>query len=834
MREKIVDYVKDNTSIIERDRLILTLETIEISEILDIERSRVSKILNKEVSEGNLIKIKGKPVRFLYNFIDLDNTVWDSLDELWNGIILYKNHDIKIIHMDAFTQLVGHNGSLEHAINQAKAAILYPPKGIHTLITGPSGVGKTTFAKTMYEYAMDIGQLSKDAKYVYYNCADYAGNSQLLLSFLFGHVKGAFTGADEEKTGLVDTANGGILFLDEIHRLPPEGQEMLFSILDNGTFRRLGQNSFEQNTVDLLLIGATTEDIDESILATFRRRIPNRIHLEGLKNKKLEERFNFIDNFFKYESTKIQNQVIVDKDVIRYFCFYDCVGNIGQLKNDIQMICARAFAESIINDVKQINVGVDHIEMNEEQRIFFAKEKRNSIFSSSSFLDNIGAQIFLNGQNISSKSMNEQVISIDNYHAEQLLYQNILNSYSELTNSNSNFENTDIKKQLEDFFSVELSVSSDSYKLGTIISSEVFNGVTELFNRMYSENNLVFDNQVRYSLALHIESVKVRLKSGRLESTNNISKKYDDRFHLYSIINESLRNNINIGFPLNEVLAICMFLEAVQVSKQKNGIGVLVVMHGDSTGDSMAQVANDLLDCNHARAIDMKLTDSFTDIVKKVVDHVIKEKYTNGLLILVDMGSLLSLDKIVSEKTGAHIKLISSVSTSLVLEATRKSLLPGMNLDELVRQLNKDVAYLEGTKSELVIEALNTEDIHVVDSLRYDSRILELIKDSTNFIDTEKSISLINDLISKTCSHLKLMITDGIYIKIQFHCQSMIERAIRKESLTNPRMSQVLDSHQNIYKIIRKEIKIVENSYSIVITDDELAYLIEIIINLDF
>ena len=833
MREQIIEYVRQNTKIVKKDKLILSLDTKDLTQSLGFERTRVSKILNREVSDGTLIKIKGKPVKYIYNFLNLDQTIWDDVNNLWKAIFSHQGEIDDEIKLDAFGNLVGHDGSLSYAINQAKAAILYPPRGIHTLITGPSGVGKTTFAKTMHDYALDIGQLAKDAPYVYYNCADYAGNSQLLLSFLFGHVKGAFTGADEEKEGLVDAADGGILFLDEIHRLPPEGQEMLFSILDNGTFRRLGENNSEQHQVDLLLIGATTENVDESILATFRRRIPNVIHLEGLESKKTEERFQLIESFFKYESTKIQNQMNVDKDVIKFFCIYNCVGNIGQLKNDIQMICARAFAEAIINDTQLIKITVDHIQMNEEQRIMFAKEKRNAVITSN-FLDSVGSQIFFNGENISRDSIRGKNISIDNYQEEQLLYQNILNMYSEMAGANQSFDSTDIKNKLEQFFSVELPVNTQAAQLGKILSQEVFDGVKDLFNRLTKEKNLTFDNQVRYSLALHIESVKVKLKSGRLESPRETGdNNYADRFGIYQIVNEVLREHINIKLPNHEVLAICMFLEAVQVSKKKDGVGILIIMHGDSTGSSMAKVANDLLDCNHAKAIDMHLTDSFTDIVKQVVDEVKKEVYQNGVLLLVDMGSLVSLDRIISERTGLDIKLISAVSTPIVLEATRKSLLPGMTLDELTKQIDHDAAYLEGSKAESVISAYKNKKNDLVETLRYDARIFDLIKDSTNFIDTDKSIPLISEAISKICSHLKLVITDAIYIKMQFHCHSMVERGIRKEPLINPRTSEDIVQHAHIYKVLRQEMRMLENAYSIKLSEDEIAYLIEIIVNLE-
>ncbi|MCB6567183.1 sigma-54 factor interaction domain-containing protein, partial [Desulfovibrio desulfuricans] len=82
-------------------------------------------------------------------------------------------------------------------------------------------------------------------------------NPQLLTGMLFGYIKGAFTGANEDKEGLVKEADGGILFLDEIHRLSVEGQEMLFLLMDKGIYRRIGDSS-RVNQAKVLIIGATT------------------------------------------------------------------------------------------------------------------------------------------------------------------------------------------------------------------------------------------------------------------------------------------------------------------------------------------------------------------------------------------------------------------------------------------------------------------------------------------------------------------------------------------------------------------------------------------------
>lgn len=127
-----------------------------------------------------------------------------------------------------FETLVGENASLKVSIQQAKAAILYPPRGLHTIIFGETGTGKSMFAECMYHFAVQSHMLEKAAPFVSFNCADYAQNPQLLFGHIFGIRKGAYIGATEDSPGLIAKADGGILFLDEIHRLPPEGQEMLF------------------------------------------------------------------------------------------------------------------------------------------------------------------------------------------------------------------------------------------------------------------------------------------------------------------------------------------------------------------------------------------------------------------------------------------------------------------------------------------------------------------------------------------------------------------------------------------------------------------------------
>lgn len=291
----VYSYIKDKITLdliiknLEKD-IPIGIDAQEVEKTLNIVRNNASTILNDLLKNDKLIKINSRPVTFIPKDIILSldipnlkkkNNIF-SPEEFKKVLEKSTNYNKK---QDPFTRLIGYNNSLSTQVEQAKTAIMYPPYGLHMLILGESGVGKTTFASTIYEYAKIQKELdTKDFPFVSFNCSDYFNASQLLLSQLFGHVKGAFTGADVDKIGLVEKANNGILFLDEVHRLPPDGQEMLFYLMDKGEFCRLGETSKPRKS-NVLIICATTENPDHTFLSTFLRRIPVTINLPSFRGK---------------------------------------------------------------------------------------------------------------------------------------------------------------------------------------------------------------------------------------------------------------------------------------------------------------------------------------------------------------------------------------------------------------------------------------------------------------------------------------------------------------------------------------------------------------------
>ncbi|ENZ02638.1 hypothetical protein HMPREF1092_01873 [Clostridium thermobutyricum] len=338
------------------------ISAIELSQTMKLDRATISRYLNDLFKENRLTKIEGRPV--LYKAIE-DNS--NTEEEI--SIDLEKN---------CLDSLVGANASLQIPIQQAKAAIFYPPNGLHTLILGETGVGKSMFAEAMYGFAKESKTLSENSPFVRFNCADYSENPQLLISQIFGVKKGAFTGADKDRDGLLKQADGGIIFLDEIHRLSPQGQEMLFTFIDKGKFRPLGESE-KEISVKVQIIAATTEEPKSYLLKTFTRRIPMTITLPPLKERTLKERYELLEEFIKNESLRLSQDIYFDKNALISFLLYECTNNIGQLKSDIQLACAKAFLNYKSRSKSIIMIEQQDLQSNVKRGIMRLKDNRSEI-----------------------------------------------------------------------------------------------------------------------------------------------------------------------------------------------------------------------------------------------------------------------------------------------------------------------------------------------------------------------------------------------------------------------------------------------------------------------
>ena len=198
------------------------------------------------------------------------------------------------------------------------------------LLVGQSGTGKELVAKALYQHSP-----RKDSAFIALNMADIP--KELLEAELFGHERGAFTGADEKRIGRFEQANGGTLFLDEIGDMQLETQTRLLRVLSNGEFYRVGGR--EPIKVDVRIITATHQNLDVQVKeGAFREDLFHRLNVIKLTLPNLNERREDIPalakHFFKLSSEELgEERKYLSQEVEDYFLSLPWPGNVRQLEN---------------------------------------------------------------------------------------------------------------------------------------------------------------------------------------------------------------------------------------------------------------------------------------------------------------------------------------------------------------------------------------------------------------------------------------------------------------------------------------------------------------------
>ena len=682
-KQKILEYLKTQAQVV---------TTNEIVEALGILRTNVSKELNILVREGQLEKIPGRPVRYrLKESQDIAPLRSSASGLSKKTTVLQEPTTESATSDDVFDRLIGRKDSLKNQIEQAKAALLYPPNGLNVLITGPTGSGKTFFANAMYHFAFAKKILKKEGLTVF-NCADYAHNPQLLMSHLFGYVKGAFTGATEDKQGLIQEADGGMLFLDEVHRLPPEGQEMIFYFMDHGTYSRLGETS-KQSHANVRLVCATTEDPESTLLKTFMRRIPIMIQMPAFQQRPIRERLHLLKRLVTIEANRIQKNIILSEEVVQALLGSVTFGNVGQLKSNVQLVCAQGFLGSMQNkgDVQiqfdqlppQIKEGLSRLASNRIEQGQLAR---------------ILEPTLVIGPDDSTRNLNDT----DNYELPYNLYELIGEKAAVLQDEGldqaaiNNFIMTDINVHLKSFYRNVKNAKTEN-NFNEIVDQEIVD-VTNEIEAMLKQNAYTVGTNFLYAMSLHISSFIKRVQSGQPlrnvpENLISMVRDYPAEFKLAKQVKRVLEQHYQFPVPDSETYYLAVLLVSLKAAPKSGKVGIVVAAHGNSTAFSMVQVVTQLLGADNLASFDMALEVSPTTALNEIANKVKQVDRGNGVLLLVDMGSLGTFETKLTEMTGIEVRTIDMVTTAMVLEAARKTSMIDSNLDLVYQELSEFSGY---------------------------------------------------------------------------------------------------------------------------------------------
>lgn len=249
--------------------------------------------------------------------------------------------------------IIGQSPGLDRALS---TAVRVASTDLTVLITGESGVGKEVFSQIIHARSP-----RKHNKFIAINCGAIPEGT--INSELFGHEKGAFTGATSERKGYFETVSGGTIFLDEIAEMPQDTQAYLLRVLESGEFIRVGSSKVQKT--DVRIIAASNVDLLERIKqGRFREDLYYRLNTVPIRVPALKERKEDIPILFrkfavdfaeKYRAEPIQ----LDDDARKLILDYPWPGNIRELKNVVEQLSVLSeekliTAEDLINAIPNI------------------------------------------------------------------------------------------------------------------------------------------------------------------------------------------------------------------------------------------------------------------------------------------------------------------------------------------------------------------------------------------------------------------------------------------------------------------------------------------------
>ena len=317
-------------------------------EVLTAARKRQSNAETILVTaHGDVATCKAALRQGAYDFIEkpLDLDVFRTLAQHAIQAVMLRDQNVRLQQrIDKTYELDGIIGSSQAMHKVIVTMQQVAPSHIPVLITGESGVGKELIAQAVHNHS----QRSKQ-HFVPLNCAGLS--ESILEDELFGHVKGAFTGADRDRQGRFEYADGGTLFLDEVGDMPMLMQAKLLRVLESGEMVRLGAN--DTRHVDVRLISATNCDLDQMVRERrFREDLYFRIkgvqiHLPPLRQRR-EDIALLAHHFVEHYAKQMNKPAIgLTQEAQALLMGYDWPGNVRQLMNVIQNMVVVAEGDRI-------------------------------------------------------------------------------------------------------------------------------------------------------------------------------------------------------------------------------------------------------------------------------------------------------------------------------------------------------------------------------------------------------------------------------------------------------------------------------------------------------
>ena len=539
------------------------------------------------------------------------------------------------------------------------------------------------------------------------------------------------------------------------------------------------------------------------------------ICIPPLRKRTFEERLYLIKNFFKEESIRLSKEIYVSLNSMRALLSYNCPNNVGQLKSDIQLICAKSYSLYLTNKKDDVRIVSRNLPSYIQDGLYKEKEHRSiwnkligeeidffkfSAKSTESFsFDNNDAGIY---SFIKNKLENLKSQGISNIDIEEILEKDIANYYTISSNAITN----EINRK----------------NLYNIMDDNILDWFDLIINYINKQLNHTLNNNIYTAFALHINTLIRRINNDKPIVNPNLSKikkLYKKEFQIALGIREILENTLNISVPLEECGYLALFLvpEMKFSDSIDDMVKIIVIAHGESTASSMKDVVSKLLGEDCIIAIDAPIEISAAEILNKLRDIIKNTKSNGGYLLLVDMGSFTTFAEIIEDEINNINNLYEKYNILFIV--TPFSLDINMNIPHFTMY---EVLNLS-TKAKIQ-ELLDVETTL--------ANMPEVLKENITAIPSNNLYEKIMNFIASVEKSLNIFISHKKKVELILHLAFAINRLITNEDMVEySNKTSIKKSYNKLYSTVKSSLIPIETYFSIKLTDDEICYIMDFIIN---
>lgn len=611
-KDLILSYMQRTVSIADKEKFFTTQELVDH---FHMQRTNISSILNQLVKDNKLEKIDGRPV--LYRLINLNQS--------------NEKYDL------VFQKMIGCNDSLKNAIKKVKSELIYPDKKHMFLFIGSSGVGKSFFVQTLFEYVKERKMVSKKAQLLKLNCKYYMNHENDLIDVI-------------KSAALLKQVEDGIMFVDNVHLISRDKRAIIYDLI-----------TLQSKEGHFILVFSSDKNVDEDFRKNYLECMNVIIDIPDLMDRSLNERFDIMKNTLQKESQKIDKNFIIDAEVLLCLLLYHCERNIKQFINDIKEGCASAYLREI--DYNNENI---HLYLYD----FPKYVKKGSIFYKSHAAE---LSEFVSYDYVYCFTKESVEKTKDDFLLEK--HQDKYSYLKDMTFNEKSFQNSKINVFLNKYNKEIKSKNIDETSLSKIVNNEIIQLVKDFLDYASRKLNHFFPDSVFYGLCLHLQSL-VEHPEVRSYSDDYIEQtiKENQKEYVLSLqLLDTIEEQLNVHIELEEASLITMFICEKNQAIEDDGFPVfLIAMHGSQTASSLVDVVKTLVKTDKVYAFNLSLDKEIIDAYNELKNFIKQINMGKGILMMYDMGSLKTMAQEIADETGINIQFIISPTTLIALECARK------------------------------------------------------------------------------------------------------------------------------------------------------------------